>query len=556
MRVKKSLLFLPIFILSLFLVGCYGGEKESANNKENNPATDGKESAPKEQVLRLAAGGDLATMNTMGNFDSTTVVVMNSVFEGLYRIGKDNEIVPGVAESYELSEDQKTYTFKLRDNAVWSNGTPVTAHDFVYAWSKALHPDTAGVFSYLMLDIKNASKVQNPDDELYGKVEELGIKATDDNTFVVELEYPVTYFLGLTITPVFFPQNEEFVSAQGDNYALDTESLIYNGPFVMESWKQGEGWTLAKNDTYWDSETVKLSKVDQKIVKDTGTAVNLYETDQLDTIGLTSEFVDQYKDSGEYTTSEKPTIYFLRINHENKYLANENIRKAIDMAWNKQDMADVILKNGSIPAHYLVPAGFVTGPDGKDFRDSNGNFNETDIEKAKELWEKGLKELGVDSMTLDFLTYEGTGVTKTIVEYMKNQLETNLPGLTLEINMQPSKQKLELESTVSFDLDYGGWAPDYNDPISFLEIFTSDAYYNQSNYKNPQFDELIAKARTTTDVEERWNILLEAEKLLMESGTIAPIYQVGIARLTKPNVKNLYEHPYGADMSFKWASIE
>ena len=552
MRLKKAFLFFSLLVVGLLLSGCYGGEGASTED-QNSTNDSGKTELAQE--LNLTAGGDLATMNTLGAYDGGAVVVLNSVFEGLHRIGPDNTIVPGIAESYELSEDNKTYTFKLREDAVWSDGTPVTAHDFVYSWRKAIHPDTAAYFGYLMLDIKNAAKIQNPDDELYGKAEELGIKAADDYTFVVELEYPVPYFIGLTATSVFFPQNKEFVEAQGENYALDVDSMIYNGPFVLDTWKQGEGWTMKKNETYWDADTVKLTTINQKIVKETSTAINLYETGEIDVVGLSSEYVDQYKNSKEYSTSEQPTIYFFRMNHANEYLKNENIRKAIDMGWNKQNMADLLLNNGSIPAYYLVPSGFVNGPDGKDYRKSSGNYNVTDIEKAKEYWNKGLEELGVDRVTLDLLSYDGE-MSKTLVEYIKNQLETNLPGLTIEINMQPSKQKLELEASVSFDLDYGGWAPDYQDPITFLEIFTSDSYYNQSNYKNEAYDELITKARHTQDQTERWNILIEAEKLLMESATIGPIYQAGSARLTKPYVKDLYRHPFGTDISFKWAYIE
>ena len=552
MRLKKAFLFFSLLVVGLLLSGCYGGEGASTED-QNSTNDSGKTELAQE--LNLTAGGDLATMNTLGAYDGGAVVVLNSVFEGLHRIGPDNTIVPGIAESYELSEDNKTYTFKLREDAVWSDGTPVTAHDFVYSWRKAIHPDTAAYFGYLMLDIKNAAKIQNPDDELYGKAEELGIKAADDYTFVVELEYPVPYFIGLTATSVFFPQNKEFVEAQGENYALDVDSMIYNGPFVLDTWKQGEGWTMKKNETYWDADTVKLTTINQKIVKETSTAINLYETGEIDVVGLSSEYVDQYKNSKEYSTSEQPTIYFFRMNHANEYLKNENIRKAIDMGWNKQNMADLLLNNGSIPAYYLVPSGFVNGPDGKDYRKSSGNYNVTDIEKAKEYWNKGLEELGVDRVTLDLLSYDGE-MSKTLVEYIKNQLETNLPGLTIEINIQPSKQKLELEASVSFDLDYGGWAPDYQDPITFLEIFTSDSYYNQSNYKNEAYDELITKARQTQDQTERWNILIEAEKLLMESATIGPIYQAGSARLTKPYVKDLYRHPFGTDISFKWAYIE
>lgn len=459
-----------------------------------------------------------------------------------------------MAESHEVSEDGTVYTFKIRKDAVWSNGSPVTAHDFEYAWKRAINPETQAIYSYLMLDIKNAANVQTEEDPLYGKVEEIGIKALNDETLEVQLNAPIPYFISLTTYAPFFPLNEEFTESQGDQYALEAANMIYNGPFQMESWQHGQGWTFVKNESYWDKDTVKLTKITQKIVKDTATAVNLYEAGEIDTAELSSEYVAQYKDSPEYSTFLKPNTYFIRINHENQYLANQNIRKAIDLAWDKQGFADVILQDGSIPAYYLVPQGLSTDDKGNDFRDGNGDMNKTDIELAKELWATGKKELGVDQVKLEFLTYD-RAESKKAAEFIKNQLETNLEGLELTINMQPNKQKLALEGAVDFDLDYGGWGPDYQDPMTYIELFESTAYYNQSNYKNEKVDALIKQAKTTSDVIERWELMQQAEKLMMEDVAFAPTFQKGLSRLTKPYVKNLYEHPFSADISYKWVEI-
>ncbi len=558
MAKKTKWLVVLLGLMLIVLVGCYGKENNTSGNTTNsnesdNASTDeGDNTAAQE--LHLVATGDLTTMSSLGSVDALAVTAMNSVFEGLYRIGPENTPVPGMAESHEVSEDGTVYTFKIRKDAVWSNGSPVTAHDFEYAWKRAINPETQAIYSYLMLDIKNAANVQTEEDPLYGKVEEIGIKALNDETLEVQLNAPIPYFISLTTYAPFFPLNEEFTESQGDQYALEAANMIYNGPFQMESWQHGQGWTFVKNESYWDKDTVKLTKITQKIVKDTATAVNLYEASEIDTAELSSEYVAQYKDSPEYSTFLKPNTYFIRINHENQYLANQNIRKAIDLAWDKQGFADVILQDGSIPAYYLVPQGLSTDDKGNDFRDGNGDMNKTDIELAKELWATGKKELGVDQVKLEFLTYD-RAESKKAAEFIKNQLETNLEGLELTINMQPNKQKLALEGAVDFDLDYGGWGPDYQDPMTYIELFESTAYYNQSNYKNEKVDALIKQAKTTSDVMERWELMQQAEKLMMEDVAFAPTFQKGLSRLTKPYVKNLYEHPFSADISYKWVEI-
>lgn len=559
MAKKTKWLVVLLGLMLVVLVGCYGKEDNSAGsstggNSTDKEATDGGESAVT-QELHLVAGGDLTTMSSLGSVDALAVTAMNSVFEGLYRIGPENTPVPGMAASYEVSEDGTVYTFKLREDALWSNGTPVTAHDFVYAWKRAINPETQAIYSYLMLDIKNAANVQTEGDPLFGKVDKIGIKALNDFTLEVQLNAPIPYFLSLTTYAPFFPLNEEFTEAQGDQYALEAANMIYNGPFIMESWQHGQGWTFAKNENYWDKDAVKLTKITQKIVKDTATAVNLYEAGEIDTTELSSEYVAQYKDSPEYSTFLKPNTYFIRMNHENKFLGNKNIRKAIDMAWDKQGFADVILQDGSIPAYYLVPQGLSTDENGVDFREANDDMNKTDIEAAKKAWATGLQELGVDKVTLEFLTYD-RAESKKAAEFIKNQLETNLAGLELTINMQPNKQKLALEGAVDYDLDYGGWGPDFQDPMTYIDLFESTAYYNQSHYKNAEVDALIKQAKTTADIKERWQLMQQAEKLMMEDVAFAPTFQKGVSRLKKPYVKNLYEHPFSADISYKWVEID
>ncbi|ASN04548.1 peptide ABC transporter substrate-binding protein [Virgibacillus necropolis] len=547
---KKKLwnLCITVFCLSL-LVGCYGGEPVDDTEKKESQ---GSESS----VLHLATTGEIPTLKTNGTMDGLSQTIIMNIFEGLYRQGPDHEPIEGMAKDYEASEDGKKLTFHLKEDATWSNGDPVTAHDFVYAWKKALHPDTFSPHAYMMGPIKNATDIQDPDSELFGKVEELGVKATSDYTLEVVLESNVPYFFQLLTHPVFYPQNEKFVESQNDNYALEVENLIFNGPFILDSWDHGQGWILKKNTKYWDAKNVKVDQIDFKIAKETSTEVNLYESDTIDVANLSSEFVDVYKDHEDYRTSLESEMYFMRFNQKNKYLANVSIRKAIDMAWDKEKATEIILKNGSVPAYYLIPHNFTKSPDGVDFRKRYGDLNKGSIEKAQELWKKGLKELGESEISLELLSYDD-GQRKSVAEYIKNQLEKNLPGLSIAINQQPNKQKLALEDKQEYDISYSGWRSDVNDPVDFLSVFLSDGPYNWQDFENKEYDNLVKKAQTDfTNLEQRFSNLQEAERILIdEEAAISPLYQAGKARLIKPYVKGFVAHP-NSTYTYKWVHIE
>jgi oligopeptide transport system substrate-binding protein len=548
---KKLSLFLVLLLaVTTFLAAC-GGNNDTA--KDNNGGTANKPAEKKEQVLNLLETSEIPSLDSALATDQVSFIVLNNVMEGLYRLGKDNKPVPGVAESYEVSEDGKTYTFKLRKDAKWSNGDPVTAHDFVFAWRKVLDPKTASEYAYIMYDIKNAEEVNQ------GKlpVDQLGVKAVDDYTLQVELKNPIPYFISLTVFGSFMPQNEKFVKEQGDKYGLEANTTLYNGPFVLSEWKHEQGWTYKKNPNYWDKDNVKLETINVKIVKDTATAVNLYETKKADRVILTAEFVDKYKNDKNFHTELEPSIFWLRMNTKNELLKNVNARKAIAMAIDKQALVDTLLNNGTVAANYIVPKDFVEGPNGKDFRDENGDLVKYDVEEAKKLWEQAKKELGKDKFTIELLNYD-TDTAKKTGEYLKEQLEKNLPGLTVNIKQQPFKQKLELESNMQYDLSFSGWGPDYQDPMTFLDLWVTNNPHNQTGWSNAEYDQLIKDAKTTllSDLQARWDTMLKAEKILFEEMPIAPLYQRGRAYLQREYVKDIVTHPFGGDYSYKWAYIE
>ena len=544
MKKKVPVLLASTLTVSMILGGC-GYSKDDSQAKAKGDTSGAK------QVINMIETAELPTMDTTLTTDAASSSVMNNTMEGLYTLGKGDKLVSGVAESYEKSEDGKKYTFKLRKDAKWSNGDPVTAKDFVYSWQRAVNPDTAAKSAYIMFDVKNAEKInmkQLP-------VDQLGVKAVDDYTLEVELDNPVPYFVNLTVYPLFFPLNEKYVKEQGSKYGLEANTTLYNGPFVLSEWKHEQSFQLKKNPSYWDNKTVKLEEINYNIVKETGTAVNLYETKAVDRVPLSAEFVDKYrKDKGFKTTSD-PRVFLLRLNEKNPDLANKNIRKAISLGFERDGMINTLLNNGSKAAGGLVPEDFVKNSDGKDFRKENGKLAKVDVKEAKKYWEAGKKELGKDTIELTLLNAD-MELNKKISEFLKGELEKNLPGLKLNVKTQPFAQVLKLESSGDYDISYSGWGPDYPDAMTFLDLFVTNGAQNKMGYSNAQYDELVTKAKKNgSDVKGRWNDLLKAEKILFDEAAIAPIQQRGRAFLQRETINDLYIHKYGGELSFKWASV-
>ncbi|WP_343797836.1 peptide ABC transporter substrate-binding protein [Bacillus carboniphilus] len=542
--------FLAILLtISVLLSGCYGGEGGEGGGE-------GKDAA---QVLKITETAEIPTMDSVMAEDEVGFNIMNQVFEGLMRLNKENEPEPAVAEDYEANEDETEYTFTLREDAKWSNGDQVKAQDFVFAWRKAVDPQTGSQYGPYMMNgvIKNATQVSE------GNLppEELGVRAEDDKTLIVTLEKQVPYFISLMTFPTFYPQNEAFVKEKGDQYALNSDNLVYNGPFSLAKWNgTGQTWQFVKNEEYWDKDAVNLERIEVTVTKDSQSRVNYYEAGDLDISGeLSSDYVTKYKEDPNFVSYLEPTIFWLKLNQEREPFQNENIRRAIAQAIDKDALANDLLKNGSIGANYAVPKDFVSHPDsGEDFREANGDMLEYNPEEAKSLWETGLSELGVSELTLDILGGD-TDNAKRMDEFLKNQLEKNLPGLTITLTEVPFSVRLQRDSSLDYDIQVAGWGPDYQDPMTFSDLWVTGGGNNNMAYSNSEYDRLISEAQNelSDNPAERFEALQEAERILLEEdAAIAPLYQEGKSLLVKDYVKGLVTHPFGPSYSYKWVSIE
>jgi oligopeptide transport system substrate-binding protein len=504
-------------------------------------------------------GGNSITINlqdTIRDMDSTTTtdevsfnILVNNI-EGLFRLDENARPVPAQAKGVQISDDRLTYTFTLRDGLKWSNDDPVTSQDFKYAWLKAIDPDTASQYSYIITTFVKGA------DAFYtrkGSPDDVAIETPDDKTLKVTLVSPAPYWLGLTAFPTYLPQNQKFVEQQGEKYAQSADALIFNGPYLLTQFSPTEGVTLVKNQDYWDAANVDIQKVEGKIVKEVATAVNLHESGDLDITEITQEYVDEYRDSPDFNQQTEFANFYFAYNYDLPYFQNKNIRKAFQMGLDRKTLTDKIINDGSKPAEGLVPRG-IAGPGDQTFREAEGpTVPEYDPQQAKELFQKGIEELG-ENPPIELLSYD-TSTAQDTATFMQSQFEKM--GAKINIKIQPFDRKLELESNGQFQLSYQGWGADYNDPMTFLDLWESTSPYNTSKYKNERYDQLINQAKTETDDAKRMDLMMEAEKLLIaEDAATGPIFDEGTTRLIEPFIKGFVYQPYGGSLTVRLYKIQ
>ncbi|WP_238884882.1 peptide ABC transporter substrate-binding protein [Clostridium sp. YIM B02551] len=514
------------------LAGC--GKKEDA-------------SANVPQVIKYNLGADPKTLDPALNSAVDGAIVLVNTFEGLMKLDEKDKPIPGVAEKYDVSADGLTYTFHLRDSK-WSDGSAVTAKDFEYAWLRALDPATAAEYAYQMYYIKNGEAFNTGK----AKKEDVGVKAIDDKTLEVKLEKPTSYFLSLMAFPTYFPVKQDVVSKDKD-WATKPETYITNGAFKMKEWKPKDSITFVKNDNYYDTKDVSLSEIDYKLISDETSAWASYKAGDLDMTD-TVPSVEVQNALADKTATNFPNLgsYYYHFNVSDnaknvnadaaKVLANVKVREALNLAVNRKDITEKVTKGGQIPAFSFVPQG-ITDANGKDFS-SKQYFNpEGDVAKAKQLLAEAGYADGKGFPTLELL-YNSEGGHKDIAQAIQDMWKKNL-GINVELKNQEWKVFQVTRKQKNYELARGGWLGDYVDPMTFLDMWTSDSGQNDSGYKNADYDALIEKAKSETDAAKRSDYMHQAEDLLMKDLPILPIYYYTAVKGVKDYVKGVRVSPLG-----------
>lgn len=532
--------------LLLLLGGCYSASSSSSSTS----------SEAKKQEIAISLPTQLSTLDTTQTTDKNTFTIAQQIFEGLYRFDDDSNPVPGLAKSVAISDDGKTYTFQLRDNLKWSNGTVLTAADFVFAWKRLVDPATQGPNAYLLDSVVNSYDVRTA----AKPVSELGISAPDDQTFVVKLAQAQPSFLSVVSIAWLAPQNEAYVTEEGDDYGKTSENLIYSGPFALENWNQtGDNWTLVKNKNYYDAKEVKLATVHGSTVKEENTGINLYQSGEMDLTRISGQYVQQYSSEKGFVSHNDVANYFLDFNKKaGTALANVHLRKAIALAIDKTSLANDVLNDGSKALNGLIPANLYANPDTKeDFRNYSGSYNTYDLTEAKKEWQQAQADLG-DSVKVDLLVSDDDN-GKKISEYIQSQLQDNLSGLTITITPQPKNNVNQSRRDKNYELSLSGWIAGSSDLDSYFNLYKTGSAYNYGAYDNDEYTTLVEKARTTdaNDPDKQFADYKQAEAILLEKDAAqVPLYQSASNYLINPKIKGIAYHLYGDYFNLRGAYVE
>ncbi len=509
-------------------------------------------------TFRFANDTDIVGMDSTVVDDAMSFNAITAITDGLTTVDVKGNTIPGIAKSWDVSNNGLTYTFHLR-NAKWANGDKVTAQDFVYSWHRIIK--NAGNYAYMLgsegASIKNADSLINlgtaaTDEQL----NTLGIKATDDKTVVIDLEKNVPYFVGLMSFPCYFPQNQKFVEKCGKNYATKPEYILGNGAYKMTKWIKGNKATFTKNDKYYDAKSVKTKNLEMYLVQDPKTAAQNFDNGKVDYATINSTLVDKYKGKDTFKTIREGYLAYLICNFKADTTANKNLRHALSYAINRKDLCDNILKDGSQPATGFVPAQLCKSPSGKDFREESGKYVDYDVKKAQEYLDAAKKELGTDTITVDLLYGTDESPMDTFAEYLQGSF-TKLKGLKVNMVATVKKDRIyNREASGNFQIACTRWAPDYADPTTFLNVLASSNSNNYGKWENAQYNSLLKQAQNETDVNKRWNELLEAEKVMMDDMPNIPVVQTGTAALQAKNVKGLVHNTVSTPYVFKYVTLK
>ena len=563
MNMKRIVALVLAMVMALSLAACGGSSAPAATAApaaagDAAPADTAAAASDGDKVLNVMVEVEVESLDPQVATDGTSFEVIANYTDGLTQMDADGAAIPAIAESWDVSEDGTVYTFHLRQDANWSNGEPVTADDFIFAWQRAVDPALASEYSYMLSDIgqiKNAAAI------IAGEMDksELGVKAIDSKTLEVTLEVPVSYFLSLMYFPTFYPVNQAFFEGLADGtFGTSPETVLSNGAFVLTSYEPAAlSFSLTKNADYYDADKVQLDGLNYQVIKDSQQAYMSYQNGDLDIVMLSGDQVEQVEGDPELMITGAGYLWYLTLNmHGVPALNNQNMRLALSNAVNRASIVGDVVKDGSVATYTAVPPQFAAGPDGSDFSADQTMFSDVcadDAAKAAEYYEAAKAELGADTFEFELLVEDQTE-TQNVAAVIKDQVEKALPGVTLNIKVEPKKQRVADIQDGNYEVCLTRWGPDYADPMTYLNMWITGCSNNYGLWSNADYDAIIADCTTgayVTDAEARWNAMYDAEKIVMDQAVIVPLYTKANANMIKTGVEGIEFHPVALNRVYK-----
>ena len=562
-NLKRTLIIVLAAVMASSVVAC-GKTTDETNGTNGTNGTDSttaatttKAAAAGSNVLNVMVEVEVESLDPQVATDGTSFEVIADFTDGLKQMDANGAVVNALCSEETISADGLTYTFKIRDDANWSNGEPVTAADFVFGWQRAVDPALASEYSYMLSDIgqiKNAAAI------ISGEMDKskLGVTAIDAKTLEVQLEVPVSYFDQLLYFPTFYPVNQAFFEKSGDSYATSPATTLSNGAFVLTDYQPAAtSFKLEKNASYYDAAKVSLDGLSYQVIKDSQQALLSYQNGDLDIIQVSGDQVDQVKDDPEFITVGAGYLWYVSVNMgTNADLANTNLRMAITHALDRETIVNNVVKDGSLATFTAVPPQFATGPAGDDFSADQTEFKDVcsfDTAKALEYYNKAKTELGKDSFTFE-MVLDDPAIQQNVAAVIKEELESALPGFTLNLKVEPKKQRVEDLQAGNYEIGLTRWGPDYSDPMTYLAMWVTGNSNNYGLWSNAEYDKLIADCTTgslCTDPTGRWAALKKAESIVMNEAVIFPLYTQANADMIKSTVTGIEFHPVALNRVYK-----
>ena len=543
MKLRKILaMVMALALLCATFTACGDTSGTSSSAGTSSTASDSGDSSAAEEG-ETATGGSGGTLNMRNTMEPTSLNTLlatyaydftpiNAMIECLYRDDENDVPQPAGAETVDISDDKLVYTFHLREDATWSNGDPVVATDYEFAWQQALNPEVASDYAYMLYFIHNAEPYFN------GKVEwsEVGVKVIDDHTLEVTLDNPLPYATDLFAFPTLAPINQKFYEEVGaDKYATDAEYFCCNGMYELTEWSHNSQIVFQKREDYWNADAVGPDEIVYKIITDSQAGLNSYLSREIDYTDLDSGEVVQQAEAAGFEVGVKParSSYYLIVNTEDEFMSNQNLRLALAYSIDKQALVDTVYQNDNQPMTSFTPPAIMgaAGADGPSFQEAlleeRGEMypGSGDLEKAQEYLQAALEELGctVDELNLS-IDCADDSLRRNCATFLQEQWRQNLGIENITVNSMQTKQVSANRQSGDYCMSLGGWSPDYNDAINFLDLWVTDGGNNDSFWSNEEYDNLIAQATAEADEEVRQQYLFDAEEILAAEMPVIPLY--------------------------------
>ncbi len=503
------------------------------------------------QSITIALSQEPPNLDSLRTTDLVSFFVIGHVNEGLVRYDRRGKLIPGLATSWEQGDKQ--IIFHLRQNARWSDGSAITADDFVYAWRTMNDPQTAAPYASIMYPIKNAEKIQKG--EL--PVNSLGVKAVDDFTLQVDLEQPCGYCITVMNHAAFYPVRESFHKAQGDKYGAEVENLLYNGPFKLVKWIHGSELKLVKNPDYWNADEVHLNEINVGyITEDNRTRLNLFRDDRIALVRLGADTVNDASQQGlRMRTFVTGGMAYLRFNNtSDSIMGNKKIRQAVRLVFDPEEFVNKVIGiPGYKPAHSFFPS-WLNGVEGKFVDEYPMEPVSHDIAAARELIKQAKQELGVKELPAITLLSTTSPTGAKIAEYFQGLLNQKL-GLKVKVDQQIFKQYIEKVNRTEFDISLASWYPDFDDIVTYADLLASYNLNNGGKFNSPEYDRLLAVLMGTKEPRARMEAADKLQKIIAEEVPVLPMAETGSAYIQHPKLRGVVRRVLGADPDYTFARV-